>query len=269
MAAQRDDVPTSTNWPSVPAMSDDIADRLEELRTSLQMNEAAPRTFPAAPVSAIQAIESSSRKQEVFDLLLSGWSPAKISKTLFKQYGELLPPHEIAAFLEEIPVSLLLPPSYLQRRLKQVDITFDAVGELGRLLRLQSERLDASLMLEEVTQQPQPTTDKQARVYWQMLLDYIEKLQSLGDLPKAAAKLEVTPHEAVAAPRLRDLLEAGEAGAAETAGGANGGDIDMSDLDQIPDFPVLPAAEPDSERELLGLSVDSDESDDEYPDAHA
>ena len=168
-------------------------------------------SFPVLPASSIESIEQSEHKQEIFDLLLSGWSPAKISKSLYKQYGEVVPPHDIKGFLDELPPALLLPPSYLRTKLKQIDLTIDAVGELGRVLRLQSERLDTALVLEDVAGRPFPLTDRLSRIYWRMLLDYVDKLQSLGDLPKAPAKFEEVMPNGEKLPRLRDLLEDSDA----------------------------------------------------------
>ncbi len=187
---------TAVIWPNESGKA------FAQLRERTKVGQA----FPVLPVTEIPAIEACEHKREIFDLLLSGWSPAKVARNLYKQHGVVMAPHEIANFLTVIPPAMLLPPSYLRKRLKQIDITIDAVGELGRLLALQSERLDAALVLEEVTQKPLPLTDKLTKTYWKMLLEYTDKLQSIGDLPTEPVKIEAGPGRDSGLPRLKDLL---------------------------------------------------------------
>ena len=163
--------------------------------------------FPEAPICSLPSIEQNEHKQEIFNRLLSGWSPSRISQTLHKECNVLILPHDIKQFFTEIPLTLLLPPSELRARLKQIDVNIDAVGQMASLLRLVADRLDTALLLEESTHKKCPKTEPLIQSYWRMLERYVNILQKLGDLPTAAQEIKVGASEDTGSlPSLRDLI---------------------------------------------------------------
>lgn len=150
-------------------------------------------------------------KQEVFDMLCSGWSPARVSRHLFKTKGIKLTPSAVRTFLTEIPPALVLPPSLIKTKLLQLDITIDAVGELGRLLRVQEERLSAALLVEEFGGGEKGSITLEAtrllKEYWKSLTEYVTLLQSVGELPAEPVKFDLTSG-GQSLPTLREMLAA-------------------------------------------------------------
>lgn len=173
------------------------------------MSEPTARSpFPEAPKCSVASVENSEYKQEIFDRLLSGWSPSRISRAVHQQHGVLVLPLDIKQFLGEIPAAMLLPPSELRRRLKQIDVDIDAVGQMGMLLRLAADRLDTSLLLEEAVNKRSGKTEQLIGSYWRMLERYVAIRQRLGDLPTAATEYKVGPTDDTSTmPTLRELLD--------------------------------------------------------------
>jgi len=161
--------------------------------------------------STIAQLEQNSElKQEVFDMLCSGWSPARVSRHLFKTKGVKLTPAAVRTFLDEIPPAFVLPLSLIKTKLLQLDIVVDAVGELNRLLMIQEGRVSAALLVEEVSPGGEKSITLEAtrllKEYWKSLMEFVALLQSIGELPAEPAKFDITSGgEHI--PTLREMLE--------------------------------------------------------------
>jgi len=120
---------------------------------------------------------------EVHDMLCSGWSPARVYRHLEVVRHVKVPLHEIINYLATIPEAELLPKTVLQQQFQGADIEVDALGEMARLLRLQSERLGTALFLEQRTGERIPYVEIASKIYWQMLQDYVAMKQVVGEIP--------------------------------------------------------------------------------------
>lgn len=160
-------------------------------------------------------------KQDVFNMLCSGWSPARISKHLLKT-GAGLSVKEINAFLNQIPITWILPVSHLRKALQDLDVKVDAVGQMERLLRTTEDRLSTALLLEDIA----PSQDgggtggkgagagrgitieatRMTQMYWQMLREFVQLQQSIGDMPSEPVPIDVRLNSGTGTPTLRDLL---------------------------------------------------------------
>jgi hypothetical protein len=129
---------------------------------------------------------------EVHDMLCSGWSPQRVCAHLISRRHAQVPIQDIILFKDTIPQSEFLPVSELAKRFKELDIEVDAVGEMGRLLRLAADRLGVAMSLETSTGQRIPYVDVASRNYWTMLREYVETRQGLGELPQAAKSASLT-----------------------------------------------------------------------------
>lgn len=188
---------------------------------------ATPHDFPVLPETSVEVIEASSFKQEIFDRLCSGWSPPRVSAWLGDTYNEEISPAAINRFFGEIPTIYVLPPTLVKSRLAMLDVQIDSVTELGRVLRMQEERLAAHHLLEELTgggpetlRKLGPPYRKDLRLYFSMLVDYTKLMQSLGVFSTEPQKFDVALKEKL--PTLGELLQAEAEAEAEgtTADGA-------------------------------------------------
>jgi len=218
-------------------------------------------------------------KQEVFDKLCSGWTAAKISRDLLRSRGIALRPYAIKQFFDNIPASYILPPTHIRQKLMQLDIQVDAVGEMQRLLRITEERLATALLVEDLAPDSNSTASidgskskspkgitvegtRMTTIYWQMLKDFVEIQQELGDLPKEPITLDILALAGAdgvlgpgGAPRtLRDILTAAASNSGNDGNSDNGhnghngnseteptGSIEPADTDYIEgDYRVAP-----------------------------
>ena len=160
-------------------------------------------------------------KQEVFDMLVSGWSPARLCNYLARNRGISLTVQVVYKFLDQIPLDALLPPSSIRTRAKNVDVRVDALGEMQRLLHVAEERAAAALLVEELTDDQDSnrkgvrkvTVEATAlmREYWDMLKSFVDIQQSVGDLARTPVAIDlISPGAGGGAggtPSLRDLIE--------------------------------------------------------------
>jgi hypothetical protein len=125
-------------------------------------------------------------------MLSSGWSASRVHQHIKLVYRVMVPLVDIKAYRELIPSEAMLPPVPLKEQFQDIDIEIDAVGEMGRLLRLSAERLQDALLVEELTEERVPYLDTAVKVYWKMLREYVETKQTLGVLPIAEKAVEVS-----------------------------------------------------------------------------
>lgn len=168
-------------------------------------------TFPILPETSVEVVEASQFKQEIFNRLCSGWSPARVSSWLRDTYQEEVSPAAINRFFDEIPTIYILPPTLIKQRLAMLDVQADSATELGRVLRLQEERLAAHHLVAELS----PTSEgkqafgiqyrKDLKLYFDMLVEYTKLMQSLGVFAKEPYRFEDTTDRGL--PTLGAILE--------------------------------------------------------------
>jgi hypothetical protein len=145
-------------------------------------------------------------RYETIDMLRSGWSPGRITRHLHQVHGIEVPLRDIIELRDTLPPAALLPPGHLQKRYLMVDLAVDALGELGRLIKLQEERLNTALKEESESKQHFDYTDEVAKQYEKQLVRYLQLQMDLGLLPTEpmALQLGLTVHKA---PTTEDILQ--------------------------------------------------------------
>jgi len=145
---------------------------------------------------------------EVYDMLCSGWSVTRIYRYLEAVRHAKVPLQDIISMLASIPESDILPKTVLQKEFAGADIEIDAIGEMARLLRLQSERIGVALLLEKAVGERVPYVETASRVYWVMLREYVSTKQLVGEMPiPSSSNLPaVVDAQQQQLPRLRDLI---------------------------------------------------------------
>jgi hypothetical protein len=125
-------------------------------------------------------------RYEIIDMLRSGWSPPKITRHLYHTLNLEIPPTHIVELRDALPPVALLPPGKLTERLQYVDLEIDALGDLGRLIKINEKRLDKLLELEGDNIQQFEATDELIKLMVRQLREYLELKMRLGLLPEEA-----------------------------------------------------------------------------------
>ena len=128
-------------------------------------------------------------RQEIFNKLVSGWTPARVASILSVYYGMDITEKSVTEYRERIPDEVAIRVPYLHKLLHLIDIEIDPMGEMQRVLKLAAMRLDAMLEREEEAknQTENPPTpaqlrkfgdaiDKAAKTYWKFLGEYVERI---------------------------------------------------------------------------------------------
>ena len=198
-----------------------VQERLQELTNK-------PALEVILPATSVESVEGSGLKYEIFSLLCSGWSPHRISRHLARIEHIVVPAIDIRNFLNDIPPAFILPPTYLRRRLLQIDIEIDAIGEMARVLRTMEERLSIAVLADDVSPSGSTMVVKLSKEYFTMLERYVIARQKLGELPTTPFKVaDVTSQlqEEDAAPRtLREIMEGNNETDEEGLPTSSGGD---------------------------------------------
>lgn len=180
-------------------------------------------TAPQLPETTVEVLEKDEElKYTVFTLLTSGWSPARISRHIYRTRGTALPMRDIRIFADEMPPALFLPPSYLRKKYLELDLQIDHLNTLAGAIRLTEDRLAVAALVEglngeggnkKLTELVTGLTSK--------LFDYTERytklLQGLGVLPRAAEPIELRTGEIEDIPTLREILDKKEESGAESS----------------------------------------------------
>lgn len=175
--------------------------------------------FPVLPRTNIEVVEESEYKQDIFDRLCSGWSPARVSAWLRDTFGVQIAAASITRFFEEIPDVYILPPTVVRQRLLGLDVKIDSLTALGQTLRLMEERLEAYETTFDVATKDanlrklDANYRKELKTYFDMLVDYTKLLQGLGLYTSIAQRPEAPPK--AEEPTLRDLLKEKQAAVEE------------------------------------------------------
>ena len=159
--------------------------------------------FPQMPKTDVGVIESSEYRQEIFNKLLSGWSPARISESLKKKHNAVVRPEDIQEYFTHIPAELSLESSLLAEKFKKIDVQVDAVLDMHRILMLLRERLNVALDLENATGKHLERQKKsgrgdtlvehRAKMYFAHLVEYLKAMELIGEIRPPAIEAELKP----------------------------------------------------------------------------
>lgn len=141
---------------------------------------------------------------EVIDMLRSGWSPSRIVRHLYHTLGIEIPPPHVVELREALPPAAFLAPGKLAEKLQFVDLEIDALGDLGRLIKINETRLATLLELEKDNVQNFEATDELIKLQTKQLREYIELKMKLGLLPQEAPEIHATVHRE---PTVEDILK--------------------------------------------------------------
>jgi len=143
--------------------------------------------FPIAPNTDDPSIHP--YRQEIFNKLVSGWTPGRVASILSAYYGAEITEKSVTEYREKIPDEVAIRVPYLHKLLHLIDIEVDPMGEMQRVLKLAAMRLDYALEREEEAKNrtEEPLTpaqlrkmgdrvDKATKLYWKFLGDYVERI---------------------------------------------------------------------------------------------
>jgi len=129
-------------------------------------------------------------EDEVIVMLRSLWSPARIVRYLRFRYGEDtgITVADIQKAKDQMAPGAFIRPSKLAER---GDIKIDTLMAMSRLLLAQEEQVcAATIALEQSPGEAAAhrTAAKLTKSYWDMLVEFSEVAQSVGELPKIGTK---------------------------------------------------------------------------------
>jgi len=135
-------------------------------------------------------------EDEVITMLRSLWSPARVVRYLRFRYGDAtLTVADVQKVKDQMAPGAFIRPSKLAER---GDVKVDTLLAMSRLLLAQEERVSAATLASEQN----PGEDAAYRVaskltkqYWDMLVEFSEVAQSVGELPKVGTKRGEAPDQ--------------------------------------------------------------------------
>lgn len=128
-------------------------------------------------------------EDEIITMLRSLWTPARVVRYLRFRYGdEGLTAEDVTRVKDQMPSGSFIRASKLA---EQGDVKIDTLMAMSRLLLAQEEQVSAATLAAE--QNPEDSTAQRAtakltKQYWDMLVEFSEIMQSVGELPKVGAK---------------------------------------------------------------------------------
>jgi len=133
-------------------------------------------------------------KQQVFEMLCSGFSPGQVSVMLYEQEKTYVEPPRVKAYFDLIPQRMLLPSTALRRHFFNINVITDSMAEMQLLLRLEQERLSAKLEAEQRTGKISKSAQSNINSYWRKLTQFTQLKQQMG-LVKAVKVQEREPEK--------------------------------------------------------------------------
>ena len=141
--------------------------------------------FPIAPSTDDASIHP--YRQEIFNKLVSGWTPGRVASILSAYYGAEITEKSVTEYREKIPDEVAIRVPYLHKLLQLIDIEIDPMGEMQKVLKLAAMRLDGALEREEQAKEKEEASpaqlrkmsdavDKANKLYWKFLGDYVERI---------------------------------------------------------------------------------------------
>jgi len=142
-------------------------------------------TFPTAPDTEDASIRPF--RQEVFNKLVTGWTPARVASILSAYYGMDITEKSVTEYREKIPDEVAIHVPYLHKLLHLIDIEMDPMGEMQRVLKLAAMMLDDALERKQIAEEKKEATpaelrkledavSKAAKLYWKFLGEYVERI---------------------------------------------------------------------------------------------
>jgi len=126
---------------------------------------------------------------EVITMLRSLWSPARVVRYLRFRYGDTgVTVADIQKVRDTMPAAGFIRASKLA---EQGDVQVDTLMAMSRLLLAQEEQVCAATLASEQSPGDPAAARIAAKVtkaYWEMLVEFSEVGQSVGELPKVGAK---------------------------------------------------------------------------------
>jgi hypothetical protein len=207
----RDDIAEGLEEPAGDRLG--VEDALDEgdqtglMEPELDANVPVLRELPRRVVDAPDVEETGVPevfKQQVFEMLCSGFSPGQVSVMLYEQEKTYVEPPKIHAYFDLIPQRMLLPSTALRRHFFNMNVITDSMAEMQLLLRLEQERLSAKLEAEQRTGKMTKSVQSNINSYWRKLTQFTQLKQQMG-LVKAAKVQEREPEKA-RIPTMADII---------------------------------------------------------------
>jgi len=145
-------------------------------------------------------------KWEVYNMLVSGWSPEAI-RVHFAKIGRDVSVSAISEFREIIPEQDFLPFSGMSERFKGRSVRVDPIDELHRALAAMRERANAALLLEEISGEPDKLTSDLLDKYASALVKAATLQQATGDIPNKNSAPGSGQGGGVGAPTIQVLMQ--------------------------------------------------------------
>jgi len=165
----------------------------EELDALVPMLRELPRRVVDAPDVEETGVPDVFR-QQVFEMLCSGFSPGQVSVMLYEQEKTYVEPPKVKAYFDLIPQRMLLPSTALRRHFFNINVITDSMAEMQLLLRLEQERLSAKLEAEQKTGKMTKSAQSNINSYWRKLTQFTQLKQQMG-LVKAVKVQEREPEK--------------------------------------------------------------------------
>ena len=147
------------------------------------------------------SILSSRHKEEIVDLLRSGWSPETVVWWLERRYGDedAEVPSVRAVYRyrkRHIPIDAFVPASIIREKLKDLDYKVDLLNTKGRMIWALEQRVAACWQAEQEKSGVlgSPNTDRAALTLLEYPKEYRRVAQDLGIMPAQAEHLRVEMH---------------------------------------------------------------------------
>ena len=121
---------------------------------------------------------------ETITLLLSGWSPPRISRHILQVFEVEVSPTHVMALLDALPEELFVPDSDLSVHLKINDFEVDALTVAARAIRVTENRLASFLAMETSEAVLQEHATELTRLLARQCAEYLSLKMKMGLLPQ-------------------------------------------------------------------------------------
>lgn len=115
-------------------------------------------------------------------MLLTGWSPAKVSVWLKQNRPDSYASADtIRAYRDNfIPKDRILPPSAYAQKIKEIDVMVDSLQELYNLVEVQKRRISLIIRTEDTSGITLPDARKEVELYRDLLVEICKLEMDLG-----------------------------------------------------------------------------------------
>lgn len=148
--------------------------------------------------------------EEVEELLQDRWTPQRVAEYLNRKYN-LTPPltkDHIRSYRDQImDKTKIRPPKWIEERLEERTSLIDILVERARLIRLQWQRIQKLVEMEDAMPVTLPLTHKEFQLLNELIESIKRDYQDYGIFPKAPEKIEGEITENIITRRLNDFLD--------------------------------------------------------------